>query len=403
MAYDKRTIDQIDVAGKTVLMRVDFNVPLNADGAVADDTRIVEALPSVRCVLDGGGRLVLLSHLGRPKGGVDPALSLAPVADRLSSLLSGRTVGFPAALTGADVQRAVQAMGDGEVILLENTRFDPREKAGDATLAAELAPLGDVYCNNAFGTSHRQDVTMYALAEAMESKPRVAGALLDKELRTISGVLENPTHPFVAVLGGAKVSDKLGAIHNLMNRVDAILIGGAMAYTILQARGVQVGASLVEEDRLDDAGAILKAAAAGSTELVLPIDHVCGRTVSADTPTEQTDGAVIGDGWMGLDIGPQTVDRFATLLRSARTIVWNGPVGVFEVPPFHQGTLQVARAIAEATAAGATTVVGGGDSVAAIHAARLEGGFSHISTGGGASLRMLEGKGFPAVDLLDDA
>jgi len=394
-----RTIADIDVAGKCVLMRVDFNVPLDDGAAITDDRRIRQAMPSIESVLGRGGRLVLMSHLGRPKAaGVEPALSLRPAADRLRELLGSTTVGFVAGdCAGAAATAAVNALGDGEVVLLDNLRFDPGEKSGDADFAARLAAFGDVYCNDAFGTAHRSDASMVAVPTAMGDRPRVAGLLLAAELGYLANILENPARPFVAVIGGAKVSDKLAALRNLKGLVDVILIGGAMAYTFLESFGSAVGSSLVEPALLDEARTMLQ----GSDRTIsyYPFDHRCGRAISPDTPVEVFEA--IPDGWMGLDIGPGTADRFAEMIAMARTIVWNGPMGVFEMPPFDTGSRQVALAMAAATDDGAVTVVGGGDTAAAVERFGLAGRFSHISTGGGASLRMLEGKRFESVGLLD--
>lgn len=399
----KKTIEQVDIASKRVLMRVDFNVPLDENGAISDDLRIRNALPSIRSVLERNGRLILMSHLGRPDGkGYEPSLSLAPAADRLRELLDGVTVHFVAEdCIGEDARAAVDQLGDGEVLLLENLRFHAGEKKGDAQFAQVLAAYGDVYCNDAFGTAHRADASMVAVPKAMEGKPRVVGMLMDRELRYISGTLEDPTRPFVAVLGGAKVSDKLGAIGNLLNRVDTILVGGAMAFTFLRALGHTIGSSLVQLGMLDQARDMLDDAGASKTDLLLPHDHVCGKELTRMTPVEVYEEN-IPEGWMGFDIGPKTVERYGEILHDARTIIWNGPMGAFETDPFDVGTNRVARVIAEATDRGATSVLGGGDTAAAVQTLGLADRYSHISTGGGASVEMLEGKSFEAVELLDD-
>jgi phosphoglycerate kinase len=403
-AMAKRTIDQVDVAGKRVLMRVDFNVPLDDGGSITDDRRIRMALPSIRSVLERGGRLILMSHLGRPKGeGPEPGMSLKPAADRLRELLGGPNVTFvPDDCVGDAAAAAADALADGEVLVLENLRFHKAEKKGDAAFAARLAAMADIYCNDAFGTAHRNHASMLGVPAAMESKPRACGFLLQKELKYLAETIESAERPFVAVLGGAKVSDKLAAIENLIGRVDRILIGGAMGYTFLRAMGDAVGSSLVEEDMLEKAGQILQDAAGGSTEILLPADHACGRELAPGTATKEFTGD-IGDGWMGLDIGPVTIDRYASMLAQAKTIVWNGPMGVFETPPFDAGTRAVAEAIAAATDAGAVSVIGGGDSAAAIEAFGLAERVSHVSTGGGASLQMLEGRAFDSVAALDEA
>lgn len=409
----KKRIDQIEVAGKRVLMRVDFNVPLNETGQITDDRRIRMALPSIRSVLDRSGKLVLMSHLGRPEGEeYEPRFSLKPAADRLRELLDGVTVTFPGNdCIGAEARQAVDSMQIGEVIVLENLRFHRGEKDGDPRFATKLASYGEIYCNDAFGAAHRNDASMVAVPRAMEGKPRVAGLLLDREVRYLSDAIASARKPFVAVLGGAKVSDKLGALNNLMGKVNTILVGGAMAYTFLKAQEIDVGSSLVQLGMLDKARAIMEKAAASHTDLILPQDHVCGKQITRMTPV-QVSKRSIPEGWMGLDIGPETTAQYVQVLSDAKTVVWNGPMGVFETPPFDVGTRQVATAIAKATAAagsgdaggagGATTIVGGGDTAAAVEAFDMAEKFSHVSTGGGASLEMLEGKTFESIELLDE-
>ena len=400
----KKTIEQIDVASKRVLMRVDFNVPLDDNAAITDDRRIDLALPSIKSVLDRRGRLILISHLGRPEGrGPEPKLSLKPAADRLGELLDGVTVQFVADdCVGQQAVEAANALTDGQVLVLENLRFNVGERTGDSSFAAQLGALGDIYCNEAFGTAHRDDASMVALPGAMNDKPRVAGLLLEREIRFLGDTLAEPVRPFVAVLGGAKVSDKLGAIRNLMTIVDVVLVGGAMAYTLLEALGRDVGSSKVQRGMLGQAQQIIDAAAASPVDLILPLDHVCGKQISRVTPVRVV-GESIPQGWMGLDIGPETVAQYAAELSKAKTIVWNGPVGVFEVPPFDVGSKQIAQAIVRATEAGATSIGGGGDTAAAIKGFGLSDRFTHVSTGGGACLGMLEGQRFTSVDLLDDA
>lgn len=400
----KKTIDQIEVEGKRVLMRVDFNVPIDEDGRIANDGRIVESLASIQSVVERGGKLILMSHLGRPDGtGYEQHLSLKPVADRLQEMLPGVKVTFPGQdCIGPEAVEAVKSMQNGEIVVLENLRFHSGEQKNDPDFAGKLAAFGDVYCNEAFGTAHRNDASMFGVPKAMEGKPRVAGFLLRKELRYLSDTIANAEHPFVAVLGGAKVSDKLGAIRNLMNKVDSIIVGGAMAYTFLKALNRHIGSSLVQLGMLKQAEEILDEANASKTELILPTDHVCGRQVTHMTPVKIFKEN-IEDGWMGLDIGPQTTSQFCDLILHAKTIVWNGPLGVSETKPFDVGTRRVAEAIAQATVKGATSVVGGGDSVAAVHRFGLADKFSHVSTGGGASLQMLEGRDFETVALLDNA
>ena len=399
----KQTIDQIEVSGKRVLMRVDFNVPQGDDGEITDSRRIETALPSIRSVVDRGGRLVLMSHLGRPEGdGYEQEYSLKPVAAKLGELV-GSSVTFPDTDCTSEVtNEAVNAMSDGEVVLLENLRFHSGETRNDVQFARKLARYGDVYCNNAFGTSHRDHASMVAVPEAMADKPRVAGLLLSSELEFIQRTLDNPAKPVVAILGGAKVSDKLGVIRNLMDTADSILIGGAMAYTFLKALDKEIGSSMVQLGMLEDAQETIDAAAASATDMILPSDHVCGKQVTRQTPVEVYEENIPAS-WMGLDIGPKTAGEYAAIIRDARTIIWNGPMGVAEIPPFDVGTKSIAEAAAAATKNGATSVVGGGDSAAAVAAFGMDDQFSHVSTGGGASLELMEGKSFRSVELLDEA
>jgi phosphoglycerate kinase len=397
----KKTIAQIDVSGKRVLIRVDFNVPIE-EGKITDDRRIASALPTIKSVISRGGKAILMSHLGRPEGtGYSAEDSLKPCAERLASLL-GKPVAFPSQ-DCTDAAAAVAAMKDGDVLLLENLRFHKAEKKGDAAFAAKLAAYGDIYVNDAFGTSHRPDASMVAVPKAMAGKPRVSGLLVEKEIKFLSETLAGPAKPFVVVLGGAKVSDKMACIENLLPKAEAVLVGGAMAYTFLKAQGHAVGTSRVEEDRLGDAKRMLELAAKLKCDLHLPTDHVCGNTFAeAPAAIEVCDGN-IKDGFMGLDIGPATQARYAAVLRKAKTIVWNGPMGVFEWKAFATGTQQVASAIAHATKDGAVSIVGGGDSAAAVEQFGMASQMTHVSTGGGASLEMLEGKRFESVDLLDEA
>jgi phosphoglycerate kinase len=398
----KKTIAQIPVDGRRVLVRVDFNVPIE-DGRISDDRRIREALPTLKSVLDRGGSLVLMSHLGRPEGkGYEAEHSLKPVADRLGELL-GRPVLFPSQdCTDAGAEAAVKGLQKGQVVLLENVRFAKGEKKGEPAYAAKLASFGDIYVNDAFGTAHREDGSMFAVPNAMAGKPRVAGLLLDKELKYLGEHLASPVKPFVVVLGGAKVSDKIGVIENLLPKADAILIGGAMAYTFLKALGRNVGSSRVEADKLDLAKRLLDSAASRKCQLFLPEDHVCSTTFAEHGGDIETFADHVKDGYMGLDIGPKTQTTYMLQLRKAKTIVWNGPMGVFEWKPFAVGTRMVAQAIVDATKTGATSIVGGGDSAAAAEAFGMASQFSHVSTGGGASLEMLAGKPFTTVALLDN-
>ena len=394
----KKTIADVDVAGKTVLMRVDFNVPQDDDGRITDDRRVRMALPSIQRVLDGGGRLILMSHLGRPKGGGakgDDKYTMRPVAEKLQELL-GRPVQFASDVVGKDAQAKAKKLGNGDVLVLENLRFHPGEKDGDEEFARALASLADVYCNDAFGTCHRADASMVAVPRAMGNKPKVVGFLVAKEIEYLSDALASPERPFVAILGGAKVSDKIGVIQNLLKLCDRILVGGAMAYTFSLAQGGRVGKSLVERDKVDLARELLKQ---GGGKLMLPVDTHCGDDFSSDCKKQVVPAGKIPDEYEGLDIGPQTMRLYEDEIRKARTVVWNGPMGVFEMPPFDEGTRTVAAAIADS---GAKSIIGGGDSAAAIEQLGFADKVSHVSTGGGASLAMLEGQRFEAVDLLDD-
>ncbi|MHC4130125.1 MAG: phosphoglycerate kinase [Planctomycetota bacterium] len=400
----RKTIEQADVASKRVLMRVDFNVPLDEKGVITDDRRIRLALPTIQSVINRRGRLILMSHLGRPKGnGPEPKFSLQPAASRLAELLGDVPVHFvPGDCAGAEAAEAVRQLADGQVVLLDNLRFSAGEKKGDPEFASKLAAFGDLFCHEAFGTAHRTDASVVAVPQAMVGKPKVAGFLLQKELHYLSEALADPQRPFVAVLGGAKVSDKLGALRNLMGKVDTILVGGAMAYTYIKALGHEVGTSLVELDRVKTAKEIIDEAAVSPTDMILPHDHICGKQMAHVTPVKVFKTSIEAD-WMGLDLGPETVAQYVELIHQAKTIVWNGPVGVFETPPFDVGSRLVAVAMAGATGLGAVTIVGGGDTAAAAEAFGLADRFSHISTGGGASLQMLEGRPMESVDLLDEA
>ena len=392
----KQSITQIDVSGKRVLLRVDFNVPLTATGEITDDRRIEMALPSIHSVLQRGGSLVLMSHLGRPQGNDDDGrFSLAPVAKRLAELL-GQDVAMASDTVGDDANAKVSQLTDGGVVVLENLRFDPAEKAGDTEFAAKLASFGDVYCNDAFGTCHREHASMVAVPQAMADKPRVVGLLVEKEIKYLSAAIESPKRPFIAILGGAKVSDKIMVINKLLDVCDHILIGGAMAYTFSLARGGEVGKSLVEPDKVELATDLLQR---GGDVLVLPVDTHCGDDFSADCNKEVVPFGTISAEFEGLDIGPETAEKYAEFLADAGTVVWNGPMGVCEMPPFDAGTRRVAEAIA---ASEAISIIGGGDSAAAIEQLGFAEQVSHVSTGGGASLAMLEGKTFAAVELLDD-
>jgi phosphoglycerate kinase len=393
---NKKTIRDIDLAGKRVLVRVDFNVPLE-DGRVTDDTRIRAAVPTLKAILEAGPRSVLImSHLGRPKDAPDPKYSLRPVAPVLSDLL-GREVHFVEDCVGPAVEKAASDLPDGGVLLLENTRFHPEEKANDPDFAAKLAALADVYVNDAFGSAHRAHASTEGVAHYL---PAVAGLLMEKEIEYLSTTLESPARPFVAILGGAKVSDKIGVIENLLGKADRILIGGGMANTFFKAQGIAVGDSLAEDEVLDTARDLLKRAGG---KLALPTDAVIADAFEADAKSKTIPVAEgVPEGWRILDVGPATIDAFRKMLGDAQTIVWNGPMGVFEFERFAKGTRDLAAIVGARAEAGATVVVGGGDSVAAVRQAGLTDKMTHVSTGGGASLEMLEGKILPGLAALND-
>lgn len=394
-----RTIAQTPVDSKRALVRVDFNVPMDG-GAISDDRRIRSAIPTIKSVLDRGGSVVLMSHLGRPKGeGYEAEFSLAPVAEHLSKLLNTR-VNFPSNdCVDDDAASAVEAMQPGDVLLLENLRFHKAEKAGDAEFARKLAAYGDLYVNDAFGTCHRADASMVAVPRAMEGKPKVAGLLVEKEIEFLSEAVANPKKPMVVILGGAKVSSKIGAIEHLLPRCDAMLIGGAMAYTFMRAKGEPTGTSLVEEDHISTAERAMAAAKTAKVDLLLPIDHMVADQFDHGAPTRAEE--FIPDNAVAVDIGPKTAEMYAKRIAGAKSVLWNGPLGIFEWPGADRGTRTVAQALVKATEAGATTIVGGGDSAAALDAMGLATDITHVSTGGGASVEMLEGKRFEAIEVLD--
>jgi len=396
----KKTIQDVDVAGKTVLMRVDFNVPLDDQGNVADDRRIRMALPSIRSVIGRGGRLILMSHLGRPKGEPNPKFSLEPAALKLGQLLD-KEVLFATDAVGQDAKSKASALPEGGVLVLENVRFNPGEKKGDPDYAGTLAAMADIYCNDAFGTCHREHASMVAVPRAMDGKPKVMGFLVEKEIKFLGDAVANPERPFVAILGGKKVTDKIKVIDNLLGICDKILIGGAMTYAFAVADGRKVGNSYLgddEEERAENVARAREALDKAAGKLVLPVDDHAGDAFKKDCSKKVFEGD-IDDGWMGLDIGAKTRRLFAEAIRGAKTVVWNGPMGVFEMPPFDEGTKAVAQAIADS---GATSIIGGGDSAAAIEKLGFADRVTHVSTGGGASLEMLEGKKFAAVELLDE-
>ncbi|HRV20392.1 MAG TPA: phosphoglycerate kinase [Anaerohalosphaeraceae bacterium] len=409
----KKTVADINVKGKKVLMRVDFNVPLDKNQNITNDNRIVQALPTIQHVLAGGGALILMSHLGRPEGAPDPKYSMAPVAKRLGELL-GRPVQFVGDCVGPEVKAKAAALKPGDVLVLENVRFHPEEvikdkaakedpalRAAKDAFAKQLADLADVYVDDAFGTAHRDNASMYTVPCMMKDKPRVSGFLIEKELKFLGETVEKPERPFVAILGGAKVSDKLKVIENLLPKVNCLLIGGAMAYTFFKAKGQTVGKSLCENDFVENAKGLIQKAKEIGCEMLLPVDTVIAAEFKAHAEHKVVEGS-IPDGWEGLDIGPKTATLFAKKIKTAKTIVWNGPMGVFEMPPFDAGTKAVAKAVADATAHGARSVIGGGDSASAVMQMGLADKVSHISTGGGASLEFLEGKKFKCLDILED-
>jgi len=397
-AFRKRTVRDLDPAGRRVLVRVDFNVPLEG-GEVADDTRIVAALPTLRYLLEKRARLILMSHLGRPDGKPNPKYSLRPVALRLERLLR-QPVGFAADCVGPEAEAMAAALPDGGVLLLENLRFHPEEEQNDAGFAARLAALGDCYVNDAFGTAHRAHASTEAVAKLL--KPAVAGFLMQRELDYLGRALARPERPFVAILGGAKISGKIDVIQALLDKVDRLLIGGAMMFTFLRAQGRPTGRSLVEEDRVGVARDVLAAAAVRGVELKLPVDCVASTAADGTAPSWTVAVESLGAEEMVVDIGPRTLREFSEALEDARTVLWNGPMGIFEVPAFSTGTRGIAEAMAQAGTRGAVTVVGGGDSVAAVRQAGLTERMTHVSTGGGASLEFLEGRVLPGVAALDD-
>ncbi len=392
----KATLRDIAIRGKRLFVRVDFNVPLSTAGEVTNDTRLRAALPTISYALQEGASVILASHLGRPRGRVDPAFSLRPVAARLQELL-GKPVRLAADCVGAETEALAQALAPGEVLLLENLRFHAEEEANAAAFAQALARLGDVFVNDAFGAAHRAHASTAGMAAYLQ--PAVAGLLMEQEITYLSKVTEHPEQPLVAILGGAKVSDKIPLISNLLDTVSMLIIGGVRAYTLLHAQGYPVGDSLVEPDCLPLARDILAKAAARQVQCLLPRDHVIAQDIKADAPTRVVADEGIPDGWKGLDIGLPTVARFREVLRSARTVVWNGPMGVFELPPFRHGTVEIARAVAACTG---TTVVGGGDTIAALAMTDCSPAMTHISTGGGASLEFLEGKTLPGIACLNE-
>jgi phosphoglycerate kinase len=389
--FKKKTIEDIDVNGKKVLVRVDFNVPLK-EGKVGDDTRMTAALPTIQYLLKNGAAVILCSHLGRPKGGPDPKYTMKPVAEHLAELL-GKPVAFAEDCIGAGAQAAAGALKPGEVLLLENTRFHAEEEKNDPTFAKQMASLADMFVNDAFGTAHRAHASTEGVTHYL---PSAAGYLLEKEIKYLGQAVADPKRPFVAILGGAKISDKIGVIKNLLGKADKILIGGGMANTFLAAKGLAMADSLVEAEALDTAKELMKS---GGDKLVLPVDMVLGDKFDAEAASKTVDAGDVPDGWRILDIGPKTAAAFAAVVKEAGTVVWNGPMGVFEFPNFAKGTFAVAKAVADSQA---VSVIGGGDSVAAVQESGLADKITHISTGGGASLEMLEGLVLPGLAALND-
>ncbi|MBE3598695.1 MAG: phosphoglycerate kinase [Limnochordaceae bacterium] len=393
--WNKKTVEDVDVANRRVLVRVDFNVPMDEQGRITDDKRIRASLPTIRYLVDHKARVVLMSHLGRPKGKPDPKYSLKPVADRLQQLLGSRVAMLPDCV-GDAVEQAVAGLQPGEVALLENLRFHPEEEKNDPAFAARLARLGDVYVDDAFGSAHRAHASTEGVAHHL---PAVAGYLMAKEISIMGKALSHPDRPFVAILGGAKVSDKIGVIRNLLTKVDRLLIGGGMAYTFLKAQGYGIGDSLLDAEHVDLARELMEDARRRGVRLELPVDVVVAKEFKADSPYQVVPASAIPDGWQGLDIGPETRKRFAEAVRDAGCVVWNGPLGVFEMPAFAEGSRAVARALADSHA---VTIIGGGDTAAAVEQFGLADRMTHVSTGGGASLEFLEGRELPGVAILQD-
>ncbi len=391
----KMTIEDVDVTGKRVLVRVDFNVPLTPEGKVGDDKRIVAALPTIQYLLDHKAKVILCSHLGRPKG-VTPEFSLAPVGERLSELLPDTRIWMADDVIGESAKTAVADMKEGEIVLLENVRFHPEEEKNDPAFAKELASLAELYVSDAFGTVHRAHASTAGVAAYL---PAVAGFLIGKELGIMGKALEDPERPFVAILGGAKVSDKIGVITNLLDKCDSLIIGGGMAYTFFKAQGYEIGTSLLDADSVELAKDIMAKAKAKGVNFLLPLDNVIATAYAADAEHKVVDSCCIPEGWMGLDIGPKTCELFRETILKAMTVIWNGPMGVFEMPAFAEGTRAVAAACAECKG---TTIIGGGDSASAVKKLGFAKQMTHISTGGGASLEYLEGKVLPGVAVLND-
>ena len=394
-SVNKKTIEDVEVSGKRVLVRCDFNVPLQ-DGKITNDKRIVAALPTIKYLMEHGARVILCSHLGRPKGEVKPEFSLAPVAQRLSELL-GVPVKMAKDVVGPDAHALADSLKDGEVMLIENVRFEKGETKNDPALSKELASLADLYVNDAFGTAHRAHSSTAGVADYL---PAVCGYLIQKEISVMGAALNNPKRPFVAILGGAKVSDKIGVITNLLEKVDTLIIGGGMAYTFFKAMGYSIGTSICEDDKVELAKEIMDKAKAKGVNFLLPVDNKIGDKFAEDCNSKTVPSDQIPDGWMGMDIGEKSVQLFCDALKGAGTVIWNGPMGVFEMPKFAEGTFAVAHAVADS---GAISIIGGGDSVAAVTKSGLSDKMTHISTGGGASLEYLEGRELPGIAVIQNA
>ncbi|HQA57215.1 MAG TPA: phosphoglycerate kinase [Acetivibrio sp.] len=392
---NKKSIEEIDVKGKKVIVRVDFNVPLDENGNITDDKRIVGALPTIKYLVDHGAKTILVSHLGRPKDGFEDKYSMKPTAVRLGQLL-GKEVIMAKDVIGPDAKAKAAALKDGEVLMLENVRFHKEETKNDPAFAKALSELAEIYVNDAFGTAHRAHASTAGLADYL---PAVCGYLIQKEIDIMGKALSNPERPFVAILGGAKVSDKIGVIENLIGKVDYLIVGGGMAYTFFKAKGYGIGTSICEDDKVELAKSLLEKAESQGVKLMLPVDNLVGKEFKNDTESQVVPSNAIPDGWMGMDIGPETVKQYSEVIKKAKTVVWNGPMGVFEFANFANGTKEVARAVAES---GAISIIGGGDSAAAVEQLGFADKITHISTGGGASLEFLEGKVLPGIDVLMD-
>ncbi len=391
----KKTVKDVDVTGKRVFVRVDFNVPIDEEGNITDDTRIRAAMPTIEYLTNSNAKVILASHLGRPKGEINLKFSLRPVAEKLSRL-SNRKILFSSDCIGPEAAEKVNKMNDGDILLLENLRFHKEEEENDAHFAKKLASLADIYVNDAFGTAHRAHASTYGIAKFL---PGVAGFLMEKEITTMGNAIENPDRPFVAILGGAKVSDKIGVVENLINKVDCLLIGGGMAYTFIKAQGYEIGKSLLETDKIKLARELMQQANAKKVKLILPVDTVAADRLSDNAEHEVLNIEEMPADKMGLDIGPKTAELFSKEIKKAKTVVWNGPMGVFEMEPFATGTRKIAQAMSECKG---KTIVGGGDSVAAIEQMGFRDSMTHISTGGGASLEFLEGKELPGISALQN-